>query len=56
MRAYDVMKTTLVTISPDHSVWHAAYIMLAERVSSLPVLDDGRSVNLVQSGCDVSLG
>lgn len=51
MRVRDVMSTRLVTISPEHSVWHAARIMLAERVSGLPVLDDGQSlVGLVTEG------
>ena len=40
MRVRDVMSTRLVTISPEHSVWHAARVMLSEHVSGLPVLDD----------------
>ncbi len=51
MRVRDVMSTRLVTISPEHSVWHAARIMLGEHVSGLPVLDDGQSVvGLVTEG------
>ncbi len=40
MRVADVMSTKIVSISPGHSVWHAAQIMLSEGVSGLPVLDD----------------
>ncbi|CAD5291504.1 putative signal-transduction protein with CBS domains [Bosea sp. 62] len=51
MYVRDVMSTRLVTISPEHSVWHAAQIMLAEHVSGLPVLDDGGAlVGLVTEG------
>jgi CBS domain-containing protein len=51
MRVGDVMSTRLVTISPEHSVWHAAQIMLTEHVSGLPVLDDGQAlVGLVTEG------
>ncbi|HEV7284055.1 MAG TPA: CBS domain-containing protein [Kaistia sp.] len=47
----DVMSIRPVTISPEHSVWHAAQIMLAEHVSGLPVLDDGGAlVGLVTEG------
>lgn len=38
MKAKDLMTKMPVTIYPEHSVWHAAQIMLAERVSGLPVL------------------
>ena len=35
----------------DHSVWHAAHVMLSERVSGLPVLDDDQSlVGIVTEG------
>ncbi|MEQ1945289.1 CBS domain-containing protein [Mesorhizobium sp. VNQ89] len=51
MQVRDVMSTRLVTISPEHSVWHAARIMLTEHVSGLPVLDDaGNLVGLVTEG------
>ncbi|WP_049764873.1 MULTISPECIES: CBS domain-containing protein [Chelativorans] len=45
------MSTQLVTISPEHSVWHAAQIMLTKHVSGLPVLDDGQvMVGLLTEG------
>ncbi|MEP9370100.1 CBS domain-containing protein [Xanthobacter sp. VNH20] len=51
MRVRDVMSTRLVTISPEHSVWHAARVMLSEHVSGLPVLDDPRAlVGLITEG------
>lgn len=51
MRVRDVMSTQLVTISPEHSVWHAAQIMLTKHVSGLPVLDDGQvMVGLLTEG------
>jgi CBS domain-containing protein len=40
MQAKDLMTRNLTTVSPDHSVWHAARIMLAKGVSGLPVVDD----------------
>ncbi|MBB3965869.1 CBS domain-containing protein [Rhizobium metallidurans] len=40
-----------ITVSPDHSVWHAAHIMLSQRVSGLPVLDSDLSlVGIVTEG------
>ncbi|CAA0129125.1 Uncharacterised protein [Starkeya nomas] len=51
MRVRDVMSTRVVTISPEHSVWHAAQIMLSEHVSGLPVLDDAQAlVGLLTEG------
>ncbi|WP_313609104.1 CBS domain-containing protein [Rhizobium sp.] len=51
MRVQDVMSTRLVTISPEHSVWHAAQIMLTEHVSGLPVLDDAQAlIGMVTEG------
>ncbi|WP_457584776.1 CBS domain-containing protein [Ensifer canadensis] len=51
MRAKDVMTTTVVNVSPDHSVRTAARIMLDNHVSGLPVVDDdGRLVGLISEG------
>lgn len=51
MKARDVMTPDPVTVSPLHSVRHAAQIMLERHVSGLPVLDDeGRLVGLVTEG------
>lgn len=39
------------TVCPEHSVWHAAQIMLAEHVSGVPVLtDDGVLAGIVTEG------
>ena len=40
MKAKDVMTVDVVTVSPDHSVRHAARIMLDRRISGIPVVDD----------------
>lgn len=51
MKAKDVMTAKVVTVSPDHSVRHAARIMLDNHVSGLPVVDDaGRLVGLISEG------
>lgn len=51
MRAKDLMTRTLVTVSSDHSVWHAAHIMLTKGVSGLPVVDDsGKLLGVVTEG------
>ena len=44
MNAKDVMTTVVVTVSPDHSLRHAAQIMLDHRISGVPVIDDGGSL------------
>lgn len=51
MKAKDVMTANVVTVSPDHSVRHAAQIMLDHRISGMPVIDDdGRLVGIVSEG------
>ena len=51
MKAKDVMTTKVTTISPDNSVRQAAKVMLARRVSGLPVIDDdGGLVGLISEG------
>lgn len=51
MKAKDVMTVDVVSVSPDHSVRHAARIMLDHRISGLPVIDDdGRMVGIVTEG------
>ncbi|WP_234890646.1 CBS domain-containing protein [Sinorhizobium meliloti] len=45
------MTLDVVTVSPDHSVRHAARIMLDRRVSGVPVVDDdGRVVGILTEG------
>jgi CBS domain-containing protein len=47
----DVMTADVVSVSPDHSVRHAARIMLDHRLSGLPVVDDdGHLVGMVTEG------
>lgn len=51
MKAKDVMTADVVSVSPDHSVRHAARIMLDHRFSGLPVVDDdGRLVGFMSEG------
>jgi CBS domain-containing protein len=51
MKAKDVMTVDVVRVSPDHSVRHAAGIMLDHRISGLPVIDDaGRVVGIITEG------
>jgi CBS domain-containing protein len=51
MKASDVMTTKVVTVTPDHSVRHAAKIMLDNHVSGVPVIDDGgRLVGIISEG------
>lgn len=51
MDAKDVMTRTVVTVSPDHSLRHAARIMLDRGISGVPVVDDdGRLVGIVTEG------
>ncbi|HWK64722.1 MAG TPA: CBS domain-containing protein [Rhizobiaceae bacterium] len=51
MKASDVMTTKVATVTPDHSVRHAAKIMLENHVSGLPVVDDGgRLIGIVTEG------
>jgi len=51
MNAKDLMTRAPATVCPEHSVWHAAQIMLAEHVSGIPVLaDDGALAGIVTEG------
>lgn len=51
MKARDLMTTAPITVCPQHSVWHAAQIMLAEHVSGIPVLsDDGALAGILTEG------
>ncbi len=51
MKAKDVMTANVVTVSPDHSVRHAARIMLDHRISGMPVVDDnGHLAGIVSEG------
>ncbi|MFQ6185842.1 CBS domain-containing protein [Sinorhizobium meliloti] len=51
MLARDVMNKKVLSISPDHSVSHAARTMLEAGISGLPVCDDrGRLVGMLSEG------
>lgn len=51
MNAKDLMTAAPTTVCPEHSVWHVAQIMLAERVSGIPVVDDdGGLIGIVTEG------
>ncbi|WFU04942.1 CBS domain-containing protein (plasmid) [Rhizobium sp. CB3171] len=51
MLVRDVMKVRIIKVSPDNSVKQAAELMLANRVSGIPVIDDeGQLVGLITEG------
>lgn len=50
MKVADLMTKTVATLTPGHSVGHAAAIMLEQRVSGLPVVDAGELVGLLTEG------
>ena len=51
MRARDIMVTDVITVGPEASVRDAAKILLANRISALPVVDkDGLLVGIISEG------
>jgi CBS domain-containing protein len=44
MLAKDIMTEAVISVTPDHSVRHAAQIMLDHRISGLPVIDGGGKI------------
>jgi CBS domain-containing protein len=51
MKAADVMTRHVISIKPDSSIVEAAQLMLLNRISGLPVLDDrGKLVGIVTEG------
>ena len=50
MRISDVMTRDVVTLTPSHSVKHAAQLMLERRISSIPVVEDGKLVGMLTQG------
>lgn len=50
MKAADIMARKVITISPKHSVKHAACVMLENHISGLPVLDDNESLVGILTG------
>lgn len=53
MNAADVMVTNLVTVRPDTSVRKVAEILLARRISALPVVDDANTLLGIISEADL---
>ena len=47
MIARDFMSTVLVTISLDATIEEAAGLMIAHKISGVPVLEDGKMVGLI---------
>ena len=43
----EIMTTNPVTISPDASAAHAAYVLVERRFGALPVVENGRTVGIV---------
>src|SRR5512138_2354348 len=51
MKAADVMTRQVITVAPDASVLQAARLMLQNRISGLPVVDErGQLVGVVTEG------
>jgi CBS domain-containing protein len=51
MKTADLMTSTVITITPGHSVRHAARLMLEHGISGLPVVDDmGTVVGMLTEG------
>ena len=51
MQVKHLMTSKVATVSPDHSVWHVAHILLKKGVSGLPVVDnDGALVGIITEG------
>jgi CBS domain-containing protein len=51
MKAADIMTTAVVCIRPDEPILQAAHLLLSERISALPVVDENeRLVGIVSEG------
>lgn len=50
MHVADVMTRDVVTLTRDHSIKHAAQMMLEHRVSGMPVVEDGKLVGMLTEG------
>lgn len=51
MNAHDIMTRHVVTVGPGHSIRHAARLMLDNRISGLPVVDDSSQlVGMITEG------
>ena len=48
LTAQDIMRTDIVTISPDHTLREAVQVLLDHRISGLPVVDgEGRLLGII---------
>lgn len=50
MKVGEVMNRNVITVMPGHSIHHAAQIMLEQRISGLPVVDQGVVVGIISEG------
>ncbi|HEX5516932.1 MAG TPA: CBS domain-containing protein, partial [Pseudolabrys sp.] len=53
MNAADIMVTNVITVRPDASVKDVAQILLARRISALPVVDDAGKLLGIISEADL---
>lgn len=47
--AADVMKTNVITITPDATILHATRTMLENKINALPVLENGKLIGILTS-------
>jgi CBS domain-containing protein len=50
MKAADVMETDVLSVYPDTSVNDLAKLLLKNRISAVPVVDNGKLVGIVSEG------
>jgi CBS domain-containing protein len=50
MKANDIMTTPVITVGPSTTVAEIAALLFRERISAVPVLDEGRLVGVVSEG------
>jgi len=56
MKASDVMVSKVITVGPNTTVQHIANILLSNRISAVPVVDDhGALIGIVSEGEVVSV-
>src|SRR6185312_7472357 len=53
MKAADVMVTKVISVTPDVLVHDVAYILLSNRISAVPVVDDGDRLLGIVSEADL---
>jgi CBS domain-containing protein len=47
--AADVMKTNVITITPDSTIQHATRVMLENKINALPVMENGKLIGILTS-------